>query len=156
MRDLDIAEVARRSGLSAATLRFYEEKGLIAAVGRRGLRRLFDSTVLERLALIALGRAAGFSLDEIARLFTPDGRPRIDRQMLAAKADELDATIRELTAMRDGLRHAAACRAPSHMECPTFQRILQAAASGAFGVQKRSIAASRSRRSKGTRATRAA
>lgn len=156
MRDLDIAEVAQRSGVSAATLRFYEEKGLIAAVGRRGLRRLFDPTVLERLALIALGRAAGFSLDEIARMFTPDGRPRIERQMLAAKADELDATIRELTAMRDGLRHAVACRAPSHMECPTFQRILQAAASGAFGVRKRGIAASRSRRSKSTRATRAA
>ena len=137
MRDLDIGEVARRSGVSASTLRFYEEKGLIATVGRRGLRRLFDPNVLERLALIALGRAAGFSLDEIARMFTPEGRPSIDRQMLAAKADELDGTIRELTAMRDGLRHAVACRAPSHMECPTFRRILQAAASGAIGVRKK-------------------
>ena len=90
MRDLDIAEVAQRSGVPASTLRFYEEKGLIASIGRRGLRRLFDPGVLERLALIALGRAAGFSLDEIARMFAPDGRPRIDRQMLAAKADELD------------------------------------------------------------------
>ena len=137
MRDLDIGDVARRSGVSASTLRFYEEKGLIATVGRRGLRRLFDPNVLERLALIALGRAAGFSLDEIARMFTPEGRPSIDRQMLAAKADELDGTIRELTAMRDGLRHAVACRAPSHMECPTFRRILQAAASGAIGVRKK-------------------
>jgi len=137
MRDLDIAEVARRSGVSAATLRFYEEKGLIRAVGRRGLRRLFDPDVLERLALIAVGRAAGFSLEEIARMFAPDGRPHIDRQMLAAKADELDATIRELSAMRDGLRHAVACRAPSHMECPTFRRILQAAASGAIGKRKK-------------------
>jgi DNA-binding transcriptional MerR regulator len=141
MRDLDIGEVARRAGVSAATLRFYEEKGLIAAVGRHGLRRLFDPTVLERLALIAVGRAAGFSLDEIARMFAPDGKPRIDRQMLATKADELDATIRELTAMRDGLRHAAACRAPSHMECPTFRRILQAAASGAIGRRKKKAAA---------------
>lgn len=146
MRDLDIAEVARRSGVSAATLRFYEEKGLIASVGRRGLRRLFDPGVLERLALIALGRASGFSLDEIARMFTPEGRPRIDRQMLAAKADELDGTIRELTAMRDGLRHAAACRAPSHMECPTFRRILRAASSGALGgKKKKNIAAARLR-----------
>jgi DNA-binding transcriptional MerR regulator len=137
MRDLDIAEVARRSGVSAATLRFYEEKGLIRPVGRRGLRRLFDPGVLERLALIAVGRAAGFSLEEIARMFAPDGRPHIDRQMLAAKADELDATIRELSAMRDGLRHAVACRAPSHMECPTFRRILQAAASGAIRKRKK-------------------
>ena len=129
---MDITEVAQRSGLTASTLRFYEEKGLIASIGRRGLHRVFDPKVLERLALIALGRSAGFSLDEISLMFAPDGRPRIDRQMLAAKAEELDRTIRKLTEMRDGLRHAVACRAPSHMECPTFRRILRAA-SGALG-----------------------
>ena len=133
VRALDITDVAQRSGLPASTLRFYEEKGLIASVGRRGLHRLFHPGVLERLALIGVGRAAGFSLDEIALMFAPDGRPRINREMLAAKADELDSTIRKLTAMRDGLRHAAACPAPSHMECPTFRRILRAAASGAIG-----------------------
>jgi len=125
---MDITEVARRSGLPASTLRFYEEKGLIASIGRRGLHRVFDPGVLERLALIAAGRSAGFSLDEIALMFAPDGRPRIDRKMLTAKAEELDRTIRKLTDMRDGLRHAAACRTPSHMECPTFRRILRAAA----------------------------
>ena len=134
---MDIAEVAQRSGVPASTLRFYEQKGLIRPVGRRGLRRVFGPGVLERLALIALGGAAGFSLDEIARMFTPDGRPRIDRRMLAAKADGLDRTIRRLTAMRDGLRHAAACPAPSHMECPTFRRLLGAAASGAIGARRK-------------------
>lgn len=133
MRDLDIAEVAQRSGVPASTLRFYEQKGLIASVGRRGLRRTFDADVLERLALVALGRAAGFSLDEIARMFAPRGRPAIDRQMLASKAEELDATIRRLTGMRDGLLHAAACSAPNHFECPKFRRLLRAAASGAIG-----------------------
>src|SRR5690349_1649997 len=130
MRDLDIGEVAARVGVPASALRFYEEKGLIRSVGRRGLRRLFDADVLERLALIALGRAAGFSLAEIACMWGPNGRPHIDRQMLEQKADELDKTIRELSAIRDGLRHAAACRAPSHMECPKFRRILQGAARG--------------------------
>ncbi|MRG97119.1 helix-turn-helix domain-containing protein [Polyangium spumosum] len=137
MKALDIAEVAKRSGVPASTLRFYEEKGLIRSIGRRGLRRLFDPGVLERLALIALGRAAGFSLDEITRMFSPDGRPRIDRQMLVAKADELDGTIRKLRAIRDGLRHAAACSAPSHMECPTFRRLVRAAASGAVGARRK-------------------
>jgi DNA-binding transcriptional MerR regulator len=137
MRDLDISEVAQRSGVPASALRFYEEKGLIVTTGRRGLRRLFDPGVLERLALIALGRAAGFSLDEIARMFAPDGRARIDRKVLAAKADELDETIRELSAMRDGLRHAVACTAPSHMECRTFQRLMRAAATGAIGTAKK-------------------
>jgi DNA-binding transcriptional MerR regulator len=134
---MDISEVAKRSGVPASTLRFYEEKGLIASVGRRGLRRVFDRGVLERLALIALGRSAGFSLDEIARMFAPDGRPRIDRRVLAAKAQELDGTIRKLSAMRDGLRHAAVCPAPSHMECPTFRRLLGGAASGALGARGR-------------------
>lgn len=134
---MDITEVAQRSGVPASTLRFYEQKGLIASIGRRGLRRLFDPGVLERLALIKLARAAGFSLDEVSRLFAPDGRPRIDRQMLATKARELDRTISELTAMRDSLRHAVACPAPSHMECPTFRRLLKAAMSGTLGVPRK-------------------
>jgi DNA-binding transcriptional MerR regulator len=137
VRDLDIGEVAIRAGIPASTLRFYEEKGLVASVGRRGLRRLFDGDVLERLALIALGRSAGFSLDEIASMFAPDGRVQINRQMLTSKADELDLTIRKLSAMREGLRHAAVCRAPSHMECPTFRRLLKVAADSTAGARKR-------------------
>ncbi|HEX5129068.1 MAG TPA: helix-turn-helix domain-containing protein [Usitatibacter sp.] len=129
---MDIAEVARRSGIPASTLRFYEQKGLIASRGRNGLRRVFAGNVLERLALVSLGAAAGFTLDEIARMFTANGRPRIDRAKLAAKADELDRTIGKLTAMRDGLRHAAVCPAPSHLECPKFRRLLSAAGNGAF------------------------
>jgi DNA-binding transcriptional MerR regulator len=130
MHMLDIGEVARRSGLPASTLRFYEEKGLIASVGRHGLRRLFAPGVLERLALVTLGRSAGFSLEELAGMLEADGRPRIDRRRLSAKADELDRTIRQLAAARDGLRHAATCPAPSHLECPTFQRLLRAATAG--------------------------
>jgi DNA-binding transcriptional MerR regulator len=136
---MDITEVAKRSGIPASTLRFYEEKGLLASVGRRGLRRVFDPGVLERLALIALGRSAGFSLDEIARMFATDGRPQIDRRVLSAKAQELDGTIRKLSAMRDGLRHAAACPAPSHMECPTFRRLLAGAASGAISPRSKKM-----------------
>ena len=124
---MDIAEVARRSGIPASALRFYEEKGLIASTGRRGLRRTFGPDVIDRLALISLGAAAGLTLAEIGRMFMPDGRPRIDRKALSAKADDVELTIRKLTAMRDGLRHAAACRAPSHLECPTFRRLMQAA-----------------------------
>ncbi|MCB1035807.1 MAG: helix-turn-helix domain-containing protein [Acidobacteria bacterium] len=130
--ELEISEVARRAGVPASTLRYYEERGLIHSVGRKGLRRLFDPEVLERLALIALGRSSGFSLDEIAEILQPhDGRD-LDRERLAAKAQELDRTIRRLRAIRDGLRHAAACPAPTHGECPKFQRLLRAANAGAF------------------------
>jgi len=143
---MDIAEVAQRSGVPASALRFYEEKGLIRSVGRSGLRRVFGPDVVERLALIGLGRAAGFSLDEIARLFSPKARPRIDRAMLAAKAEELDATIRRMAAMRDSLRHAAVCPAPNHLECPSFQRLMRAAAAGTLGPgTKRGVKARRDR-----------
>lgn len=149
--ELDISEVARRSGLPASTLRYYEEKGLIASIGRRGLRRVFDGRVLERLALIGLGQAAGLSLDAIAGMFAADGRPRIDRAVLADKADELDRTIRRLAAMRDGLRHAAACPAPSHLQCPSFRRLLRAAASGALAERDRTELGPARRLVRGTR-----
>ena len=132
MQELDIGEVARRSGLAVSTLRFYEEKGLIRPIGRQGLRRIFNATVLNQLALITLGRGAGFTLDEIAVMFAPDGKPQIDRKKLKAKADELSSKIAELTAMRDGLDHAASCRAPSHAECPTFQRLMRGALAGSI------------------------
>lgn len=136
---MDIAEVARRSGVPASALRFYEEKGLIASLGRQGERRSFAPQILDQLALISLGQSAGFTLEEIRSMFAPGGAPAIDRQMLAAKADELDATIKRLQAMSNGLRHAAACPAPSHAECPTFQRLVQAAAASAH-QRKRSKA----------------
>lgn len=128
MKVIDIATLAQQSGMPASTLRYYEQKGLIRSIGRHGLRRLFDASVLDRLALIALGRAAGFPLEQIAPMFAPDGRIRIDRAQLNARADELGATMRKLAAVRDSLRHAAVCPAPSHMECPTFRRLLRAAA----------------------------
>ncbi|MDQ0395592.1 MerR family DNA-binding protein [Labrys monachus] len=49
------------------------------------------------------------------------------RQVIHAKADEIDRKIRELTALRDTLRHIADCPAPSHMECPTFRRLVDVA-----------------------------
>lgn len=110
---IDIAEVARRSGVAASTLRYYEEKGLIRSIGRHGLRRVFNASVLDQLALIALGRVAGFTLDEIATMFAPDGQPDIDRAQLSAQADQIDATVR-----------CAACR-PCATACamrPSAQR----------------------------------
>ena len=129
---MEISQVAKKSGVSASTLRFYEEKGLITSIGRQGIRRVFSPNVLERLELIALGRAAGFSLEEIAGILGNEAKPEIDRELLLRKANELDGTIKKLTAMRDGLQHAAACTAPSHLECPRFRRLMNLAGSGAI------------------------
>ncbi len=127
MKFLDIGDVAERSGVPPSTLRYYEEARLIASVARHGLRRQFAPEVLLQLKLIAMGKAAGFSLDEIAAMFGPDGAPDLPREALHAKADALDRKIRELAALRDTLRHVADCPAPSHMECPTFRRLVDLA-----------------------------
>lgn len=137
---MDISEVARRSGVAASALRYYEQRGLIASLGREGARRRFAPGVLDQLALIALGQAAGFSLDEIRTMFTADGKAQIDRAQLAAKADEIDRMVRRLKAMSEGLRHAAACPAPSHAQCPSFQKLLKAAATGALESRQRAAA----------------
>lgn len=127
MKLMDIGEVSRQSGLPASTLRYYDAEGVIHSVGRRGLRRLFEPDVLDRLALIALAQAAGFSLKEIAGMLGAPGQPRINRQQLLAKAEELDRSIRLLTALRNGLQHTAACPADTHWECPTFRKMLRVA-----------------------------
>ncbi|WP_083592316.1 helix-turn-helix domain-containing protein [Aurantimonas sp. 22II-16-19i] len=123
MKFLDIGEVAARSGMKPSALRFYEEAGLISSVARRGLRRQFPPEVLLQLKLVSMGKSAGFSLDEIAGMFGRNGMPDLPRDVLHRKADEIDQQIRELTALRDTLRHVANCPAPSHMECPTFRRL---------------------------------
>lgn len=135
MKEMDIGKVAHWSGLPASTLRYYEERGLIRSIGRNGLRRVFNESVLERLALIALGRAVGFSLDDIAGMLAADGQLAIDRSQLQSRADELDRTIRRLSAVRDGLRHAAECPAENHLQCAKFQRLMSLA-SKASGRRK--------------------
>ena len=127
MKFLDIGEVSARSGIKPSALRYYEEIGLITSVFRHGLRRQFQPEVLLQLKLIAMGKTAGFSLEEISGMFGKTGAPELPRAALHQKADEIDRQIRELTALSDTLRHVAECSAPSHMECPTFLRLLDVA-----------------------------
>lgn len=127
MKFLDIGDVAAQSGLKPSALRHYEEAGLISSVSRHGLRRQFPPEVLLQLKLIAMGKSAGFSLTEIAGMFGRNGMPDLPRAVLHAKADAIDRQIRELSALSDTLRHVADCPAPSHMECPTFRRLVDVA-----------------------------
>ena len=127
MKLLDISEVSAQSGLAPSALRYYEHVGLIQSAGRRGLRRQFGPEALLQLALITMAQAAGFTLDEIRDMFGKDGRANVPRSELRAKADDLDHQMRRLTALRDTLRHVAACPAPSHLDCPKFQRLMRIA-----------------------------
>ncbi len=125
MKFLDIGEVAARTGVKPSALRYYEEIGLIESLFRHCLRRQFSVDVLLQIKLITMGQAAGFSLEEIAGMFGRNGRPDLPRDVLHRKADEIDEKIQQLSALSDTLRHVADCKAPSHMECPTFRRLVE-------------------------------
>ena len=103
---------------------------MLKSLAGRGQRRQFAADVADRLALIALGQAAGFSLDEVGAMLVD---LQVDRQMLLAKADALDARIRRLQAMSKGLRHAAQCPEEDHLCCPKFQRLMKLSAAGVLG-----------------------
>lgn len=125
MKLLDIGAVSEQSGIPPSTLRYYEEIGLIQSVGRNGLRRQFDTPVVTQLALIGLGKLAGFSLEDIKGMFAKDGTPQLPRAELHLRADALDQQIRSLTRLRDALRHVADCPAKTHMDCPKFKRLVE-------------------------------
>jgi DNA-binding transcriptional MerR regulator len=128
MKFLDIGDVAERTGIRPSALRYYEEIGLISSVTRHGLRRQFAPEVVLQLKLVTLAKTAGFALEEIAGMFGKGGEPDLPRAAFHQKADAIDRQIAELTALSSLLRHIADCPAPSHMECPTFRRLLKEAA----------------------------
>jgi DNA-binding transcriptional MerR regulator len=124
MKELDIREIADLSGINPSALRYYEKRGLIQPVGRNGLRRQYHENVLNKLQLIALGQAAGFSLDDIAAMFGAKGTIAIDREQLHQQSLKIDNTIRRLQLLSRGLKHAARCTKPEHTECEEFQKIV--------------------------------
>lgn len=122
---MDIAEVSRRSGMAASALRFYEEQGLIRSVGRKGLRRVFDAGILPRLALIALGQRAGFSLAEIGGMLGSAGPPprSLDREGGRDRPDDPanDRFTRRIAARRR-MHRAHSYGVPS-LQAPSARRI---------------------------------
>ncbi|PAU39783.1 MerR family transcriptional regulator [Vibrio coralliilyticus] len=122
---MDIADVSRQSGLKPSTLRYYEKLGLIRSIGRNGLRRQYAPSVLNKLNIICLGRLGGLSLVEISAMFDDKDELAIDRALLTKKTHEIDAQIKRLQAVRDSLNHVANCPEPSHLECPSFQKMMK-------------------------------
>ncbi|MBP6117386.1 MAG: helix-turn-helix domain-containing protein [Neisseriaceae bacterium] len=129
MAQWTISIVSQRSGVPASTLRYYEQRGLIQSIGRSGLKRVFGPQIFDQLALIALGRQVGFSLEEIGTFFNGRQQPTLDRALLSAKADELEAAIAQQTLMLVQLRHMVNCPEPDHFACPSFQKLLAKAGS---------------------------
>ena len=127
MKLVDIGVLSKTSGVPTSTLRYYEQVGLIRPVCRNGLRRQYSEETIVQLALIGLGKAAGFSLEDIGGMFDEDRNPDLARPTLLQRADELDRQVLRMTTMSRLLRHVAECPAPSHMECPRFRKLLRVA-----------------------------
>lgn len=123
MNSLNISEVVQLTGISSATLRFYEKKGLIAPIGRDGLKRLYKPEVLTRLALILLAKQNHFSLDEISILLD-NMDTGLDRHFIGSKIEEIEQHIVHLQQIKEGLLHITHCKAENHFLCPNFQNIL--------------------------------
>ena len=115
---LSIGEVARRSGVAATTLRYYEDSGLLRPPTRVGGRRHYDQSVMTRLEVIGLCKAAGFSLDEIRVLLTDDdpGRPA-SRSLAEAKLIDIDAQMATLSRAREIIEWAMNCPCSSVEAC---------------------------------------
>jgi MerR family transcriptional regulator, redox-sensitive transcriptional activator SoxR len=115
---LTIGEVAREAGIAATTLRYYEQIGLVPAPARLGGQRRYDAAILTRLEVVALCKAAGFSLDEIRLLFADDapGRP-VSRALAEAKLAEIDAQMASLARARSVIEWGMRCTCPSIDAC---------------------------------------
>jgi DNA-binding transcriptional MerR regulator len=108
---MTIGELSRISGLSTSAIRFYQRRGVLPARdGDAGWQR-FDSSTLDRLALIELAKGAGFSLDEVIRILDsldadPDSVPAqspIWQGLAEVKIREIDTMIGRLKQLRDVL-----------------------------------------------------
>jgi MerR family redox-sensitive transcriptional activator SoxR len=132
---ITIGELAQRSGIATSALRFYEERGLIAAERTSGNRRVYPRPTLRRIAFIRAAQAVGLTLDEIARALAalPMDRTPVKRdweRVSTAWRDRLDERIAELERLRDGLTGCIGCGCLSLRTCRLLNRDDRAAANG--------------------------
>ena len=119
---LRIGQVANQAGLRKSAIRYYEETGLLPEPERVSRQRVYEPSVLRRLALIDVAQRAGLSLDEIRELLDAGNGPISDQlQALARrKLPQVEAHIRRAEATRDWLRTAEVCGCQSIDECGLF------------------------------------
>jgi len=107
---MTIGAVAKRTGLRASAIRFYERKGLLPTPGRASGQRRYDSTVLDRIALLERAKACGFSLAEIATLLHGQGPHSAKwRRLAEKKIAELHTARERIAAMIELLRRNCQC-----------------------------------------------
>ena len=132
---LPIGAFARRAGVSASTLRFYEAQGLMHGGRSQSGRRRYPRSALRRVAFIRVAQQVGLTLEQIAAALAtlPDGRtptPADWARLSAAWRPQLDARIAALTRLRDQLDSCIGCGCLSLQRCALYNAGDRAAASG--------------------------
>lgn len=131
-RAYTVGRLARKLGLGAETLRYYERLGLIRPTRRTAANyRLYGPDAERRLTFIRRAQALGFSLDDIRELLSLHGRADATaaevKRLTAARAREVEGKLRDLERMRAGLAAlAAACsgNGPAK-ECPILAALAE-------------------------------
>jgi MerR family transcriptional regulator, redox-sensitive transcriptional activator SoxR len=107
---MTIGEVAKKTGLRASAIRFYERAGLLPKPVRTSGQRRYDPAILDHIAVLERAKACGFTLTEIGILFNDQGRHSIKwRRLAEKKIAELDAAAQRIAAMKDLLRRNCQC-----------------------------------------------
>ncbi len=121
MEELTISEVAKRAGMRASAIRYYESVRLLPAPRRSGGQRRYTPDVLRRLSFIQVAQAAGLTIAEIQTLINEldDDTPLSERwQTLARqKLVEVDALMRKVEGMKMILTNGLKCRCTNLEEC---------------------------------------
>lgn len=119
-REQSIGEVTRAFGVTARTLRFYEERGLLRP-RRAGQQRLYDRGDRTRLKLILRGRRLGFSLDEIEEIVSLYEAPQGEAGQLQLLLDRIAARRADLEQKRRDI--AAVLRDLAQVETGCLERL---------------------------------
>jgi MerR family redox-sensitive transcriptional activator SoxR len=122
--ELTIGEVARRAGVAASSIRYYERIGLLPEPDRLKGQRRYDADVLGKLGFIGVAQSAGFKLREIKELIEgvdgADGMGEQMRSLSTRKLGEVDALLERTQAMKGWLEVAKECGCASPAECALF------------------------------------
>ena len=124
MQEIDIGALSKLSGLSTATIRFYESKNLIKSIGRKGLRRQYLEQTLTTLKLIKFLRKGGVSIAEIQKIFLVNQKISINRESLKDKIINIELQIQYLTDLHRVLQHIETCPFEDHISCPDFNALI--------------------------------
>jgi MerR family transcriptional regulator, copper efflux regulator len=121
-----IDEVARRFGMQASALRYYERRGLLQPAARHAGRRWYGRAELRQLAIIGFWQQSGLmSLDGIAAVLAGPERSRSWKQIVSDRREALEAQIGKMTAARDYLEHLLTCPREHSLDgCPYFEEAI--------------------------------